>query len=595
MTTKEIKIAKLKGRPMLHWVGKKPLDIVKPYPTQLNAQYGFAKDDDTDTPLHFKNLAQDWHHLLLHGDNKEILSSLLCKGFRGKIDLIYIDPPFDSAADYVRKVELRGLSGKVEGEGQNVIEQTQYTDIWQNDTYLQFMYERLILLRELLSEQGSLYLHCDWHKSHHLRFLLDEVFGEENFVNEIIWHYKRWTAPSNSFQAMHDMIFWYSKNKKERIYNKIWVTPANEIKGRKENYQLDEEGRKFRWQTANGERYKIYRNEKGVEADDVWDISFLHPSDSNRTPYPTQKPEALLERIIKASSNPDSIVLDCFAGSGTLAAVAQKLGRKWIASDINKGAIQTTAKRLQDIIKTQNGDVEGQANIKKFRQYHVNNYDFQTRNQAMQIITQQYGIEKLKTESFFDGTVKDALVKIIDLNRPCNMLDIQAVKTELETRLEETRNIRLIASGVEVTVETELEKYNKTHPINKITISNIQKDGVILFEPAEADIAITRDGNNAKIHIKNYFSPTIMKRLDIDKTLFNEHITDFRSQIDYVQIDNNYNGKIFNIDKSDIPEKKKDFIKAEYNITTPSANSKIAIKITDMLGEETLFIDEGEG
>ena len=583
MNKENITLSKIKGRPLLHWVGKRPLEIVEPYPAQLNAQYGFEQDDGTDTPLHFKNLQQDWHHLLLHGDNKEILSSLLCKGFRGKIDLIYIDPPFDSAADYVRKVELRGLKDKLAGEEQNIIEQTQYTDIWQNDTYLQFMYERLILLRELLSDKGSIYLHCDWHKSHHLRFLLDEVFGEENCISEIIWAYHGPGSPKMSqFNRKHDNIFWYSKGNK-------WIFNGENVR-----VPYKDENQSFRKVFGDGwteEDLKALR-EKGKIPEDWWELAIVARKRHEITNYPTQKPEALLERIIKASSNQDSIVLDCFAGSGTLAAVAQKLGRKWIASDINKGAIQTTAKRLQDIMKQQNGDIEGQEKIKKFRQYNVNNYDFQERNGAVHIVTERYGIERSKTDNFFDGTIKGALVKILDFNRPCNMLDIQAVKDELKSRPEEERHIRLIASGVEVVVETELEKYNKTHPINKITISNIQTDGVILSEPAEADISVTRSGNKAKIHIKNYFSPTIMKRLDMDRTLFSEHITDFRSQIDIVLIDNDYNGMVFNIHISNIPEKKKDFIKAQYNIQTPSADSKIAIKIIDMLGEEYLFINE---
>ena len=182
MTT-PLKIAPLKGRPMLHWVGKKPLDVVRHFPAQLCET---VEVGDPPAEPSYKEFAKSKYNLLFHGDNKEILSSLLIAGFRGKVDLIYIDPPFDSAADYVRKVRLRGQSKTLKGEGHTSIEQTQYEDIWANYNYLQFMYERLILLRELLSNEGSIYLHCDWHKIHHLRFLLDEVFGEENFGNEII-------------------------------------------------------------------------------------------------------------------------------------------------------------------------------------------------------------------------------------------------------------------------------------------------------------------------------------------------------------------------------------------------------------------------
>ena len=154
-----LKITPLKGRPMLHWVGKKPLDVVRHFPAQLCEAVGVG---DPPAEPSFQEFVKSNYNLLFHGDNKEILSSLIVAGFRGKIDLIYIDPPFDSGADYVRKVKLRGQSAKLEGEGHTSIEQVQYTDIWANDNYLQFMYERLILMRELLSDKGSIYLHCDW-------------------------------------------------------------------------------------------------------------------------------------------------------------------------------------------------------------------------------------------------------------------------------------------------------------------------------------------------------------------------------------------------------------------------------------------------
>ena len=346
------KISKLKGRPMLSWTGKKPLETVQNYPTQLVETFNTPKIKDFD-PLKgvssqptFESLNTNWSNLIFHGDNKEILSTLLVNGFRGKVDLIYIDPPFDSGADYVRRVELRGVKNKLEGESQSLLEQTQYTDIWKNDTYLQFMYERLILLRELLSEEGSIYLHCDWHKSHHLRFLLDEIFGEENFVGEVIWKYSWGMRVESYWNRKHDTIYAYSKT------NKI-IFNANDVL---ENRTISEA-------TANRLKYKgamITDGNKGRGSEekalptDVWtDIPVINKMAKELESYPTQKPEALLERIVKASSNPDSIVLDCFSGSGTTASVAQKLGRKWIACDVNKGAIQTTMKRLQTRIKEQ--------------------------------------------------------------------------------------------------------------------------------------------------------------------------------------------------------------------------------------------------
>ena len=201
--TSDVGIAKAKGRPMLTWVGKKPLGRVTAYPAQHIERFT-ADTGATPAP---QLGAADWTAwpaayerggLLFHGDNKDVLAHLLANGFRGQVKLIYIDPPFDSGADYVRKVQLRGPKGtlKIDGEDYALGEQVQYTDIWSNDTYLQFMYERLLMLRELLSEDGSLYLHCDWNKAHLLRCVVEEIFGPEQFRNEIVW--KRTTARSGS-------------------------------------------------------------------------------------------------------------------------------------------------------------------------------------------------------------------------------------------------------------------------------------------------------------------------------------------------------------------------------------------------------------
>jgi len=166
-----VQVGEAKGRPMLHWVGKRPLDYVTAYPSQLVETFN-PTGEETDA-----------QGLLFHGDNKDVLAWLLAHGYRGKIDLVYIDPPFDSGADYVRLVELRGIKSsiKLEGEAHSLGEQIQYTDIWTNDTYLQFMYERLLLIKELLASNGSIYLHVDWHNGHFLRCIMDEVFGSVAF------------------------------------------------------------------------------------------------------------------------------------------------------------------------------------------------------------------------------------------------------------------------------------------------------------------------------------------------------------------------------------------------------------------------------
>ena len=603
MPENKIKVTPAKGRPMLNWVGKKPLDYVKGFPAQLVEVFDplrkLDSKQDAVNSIKYENLKDNWHNLLFHGDNKDVLATLLENGFRGKIDLIYIDPPFKSGADYVRKVELRGLKnlGRIEEDEASILQQTMYFDIWNNDTYLQFMYERLMLLKELLSETGSIYVHLDWHIGHYVKLLMDEVFGQENLLNEIIWNYVSGGISERFFARKHDIILFYNKSQ-----NYVF----NSQKERKKKFdqakiQKDEKG-EFIWYIRPNTNPKVPQGVKSYIdkfVQDVWDIPIVNPQAYERLGFETQKPEALLERIIKASSNPNDLVLDCFIGSGTTLAVAQKLGRRWIGCDINKGAIQTTSKRLQKIIlgQVKNNEIK----YPTFAVYKVNDYDLQLlKTEAIELVVQHIGIQRIKTDAFFDGYLGKNLVKIIDFNHPLTLLDLQLLQDELKKRPDEDRDITIVCLGKELAVDPEIERWNKTSRIsgiNKIKIIELKTDkkygNFLIHKPAEAKINIKRiDNNKAVIEIQEFISPTIIERLNIDNKLFKLKITDFRSMIDTVLIDNNYDGKIFHIVYSDVPERKNDFVKGKYEIDIPSSNCKIAIKIIDMLGEEIIFTKE---
>ena len=297
-----------------------------------------------------------------------------------------------------------------------------------------------------------------------------------------------------------------------------------------------------------------------------------------KTGYETQKNENLLERIIKASSNEDSIIFDCFAGSGTTAVVAEKLGRRWIVADLNKGSIQTTMKRIQTKIDGPRG----------IAHYRVNNYDANTDLEFRPIVIKKCGVEADRKDLFFDGTLDGTLVKIVNLSKPLTRLDIQLIKDELDSRPDEARNITVLCNGSEPGIREELNTENQRRPINKITIRDVHMEGVTTFEPAKAEVDFTRKGQSVDITILEYISPTILDRLDIDRTVFDEHIEDFRSQIDCVLIDTDYTGEHFTIVESDVPEKKTDFIEAQYTVTLPRPDARVAVKIIDMLGEETV-------
>jgi adenine specific DNA methylase Mod len=291
-----------------------------------------------------EDLYQPWYNRLVYGDNMLAMQALL-KGdpangtpsLRGAVDLIYIDPPFDSKADYRTKINLPGTTVE---QRPTVIEQFGYSDLWQNGTvsYLEYMYPRLVFMRELLSERGSIYVHIDWHVGHYMKIILDDIFGKENFQNEIIWHYIKGASGNDRFGRKHNTILFYSRNDTYSFNRDAIGIPYNpETLARAQRGEA---------------RYNVSAEElmeRGKNPGDVWvDIPPLQGNSLENTSYATQKPEALLERIIKASSNKGDLVCDFFGGSGTTAAVAEKLGRRWITTDIGKPAALVMRKRLID-------------------------------------------------------------------------------------------------------------------------------------------------------------------------------------------------------------------------------------------------------
>lgn len=374
----------IKGFPMLNWRGKRPFRGTQYYPAQLKEIYGPEVDG--------------WRNKLFWGDNLQVMSHLL-KQFRGKIKLIYIDPPFDSKAEYKKTISLK--SGASAASGQSAFEEKQYGDIWTNDEYNQFIYERLILIRELMAPAGSIFVHCDWHKSHHIRLILDEVFGSDQFRNEIIW--VRSTNPkgsqhkSRSFSAFTDTLFYYAKTQAAELHIDRVRTPLTPEEIKEKYHRSDEKGLFYDgpilrsdgmgarpylvyeykgftpgpagWRmkksslealdqagdlgwSNNGKPFRKLRpdQDKGKPVGSFWgDISLINSQAEERVGYPTQKPVRLLKRIILATTEPGDIVFDAFGGSGTTAVAAAELGRRFITADINSAAISIACQRLQRV------------------------------------------------------------------------------------------------------------------------------------------------------------------------------------------------------------------------------------------------------
>lgn len=560
----------IKGFPELRWTGKRPYRSTQYYPAQLRESYGEEQNG--------------WINKIFWGDNLQVMSHLL-KIYRGQVNLIYIDPPFDSRVEYKKKVEIKGI-GKTETDNSS-FEEKQYGDIWTNDEYLQFMYERLILLRELLSDDGCIYLHCDWHKGHYLKLLMDELFGADRFINEITWYYYNKMAPKSAcFPRTTDKILLYAKGA-GYTFNTQYEKRDEPVKQLVRKFV---DGKAINARDENGN--VMYKMSYEKRIDDVWRISMLQPADKvEPVGYPTQKPERLIERMILASSKPGDLVFDCFMGSGTTQAVAMKLGRRFIGADINLGAIQTTTKRLLSVAKEleESQASMGSADDTKytgFEVYNVNNYDF-FRNpvEARDLLIAALEIQPFPQSDVWDGELDGRMVKIMPVNRIATKADLKELLANLpyktyEKRKEENPNqpverITIVCMGHEPDLKGAMEQELTDYKVD-IQIMDILRDKADLQLKRDSEAEIVREGG--KLVIRAFYPMNLMQKLSLQK----EYVEDWRQLVDSVMIDWNYDGVVMQPAVTDVPGKS-ELVKGIYDI--PEGSGTIKVKITDLLSE----------
>ena len=434
--------------------------------------------------------------------------------------------------------------------------------------------------------------------------LMDDIFAPNNFINEIIWGYEDIGSRTvKYFKRKHDTILMYSKtSSEERIFN---VTRKRLSESTIKRYQpyFDESG-KISYRKLKETNPGVFAKLKGIPNDldlpwldinngaplsDWWiDISALKNGFAESTAYPTQKPEALLERIIKASSNPGDIVFDCFMGSGTTQAVAMKLGRRFIGADINLGAIQTTTKRLISVAKEiENNDSENDVpKYTGFEVYNVNNYDF-FRNpvEARNLIIEALGIQPFPQSNVWDGELDGRMVKIMPVNRIATKADLEELKANLpyktyEKRREENpsqpvERITIVCMGHEPDLKASLEQELSEYKLD-IAIVDILRDKKDLQLKREAEAEIVRE--NGKLVIRSFYPMNLLQKLSLQK----EYVEDWRQLVESVMIDWNFDGVVMQPSEIDIPDKN-NIVKGVYDIPENAGNIKV--KITDLLSE----------
>lgn len=587
----------------LYWPDKRTVVDKTILPFQVVEVVNVPKAEREREPLFYPAFGgtakekPEWRNKLIWGDNKWIMSSLLPE-FAGKIDLIYIDPPFATGADFSYKVRVEGEEWVKEA---SVIEERAYRDTWGKglDSYLQMMYDRLVLMRELLSDTGSIYVHLDSHVGHYMKVALDEIFGKDNFQREIVWDItvlSGFKTQAKNWIRGHDMILFYTKNA-QFTFNKVTV-PHREEYIRRFN-KVDDEGRKY-FDGRGGKRYLDEVVQKGKPVGDVWSdvMSFQQiPTAAERVDFPTQKPESLLDRIIKASSNEGDLVADFFCGSGTTGAVAEKLGRRWIMADLSKFAIHTTRKRLLDIPGCKPFEVLNLGNYQKAKlaENGIGKYvDFILklyRAEKVQGYTTLHGKKgrRMVHIGAVDSVITEAEVR--DVLKECAASGVGQVDIlgwDFEMGLHE-----IVDKLKEMVAESKVVPRLVQIPREVLEVRSPDKEEVKFFDLNHVDVESKVTGKSVTLKLKDFVisNPEYLPQEVRDKL----SEANFDALVDYWAVDFDFKDDTFhNMWQSFRTRKKKELELTAHHDYEKKGKYKVLVKVVDIFGNDTNKLIEVE-
>ena len=548
-----------------------------------------------------------WKNMIVFGDNLQFLKTinenkdpLIKDKVKGKVKLIYIDPPFATQDEFQNKEGAKAYSDKKKGA-----------------EFLEFIRRRLILAREVLAEDGSIYVHLDQKMSHYIKTILDEIFGKNNFLNEIVWYYRRWNIAGKMFAKNHDVILYYAKNKGKHIFNNLYIPKSEKSSGGGKAWQSF-----FDEKTGKRKSVLLEEDSKGVPMPDVFDISMINPMAKERkmVNYPTQKPEELLARIIKASTNEGDLIMDFFGGSGTSMAVAEKLGRCWITCDLGKLSYLTMQKRILQIQDSKSLDKEAEYNkkAKAFATCKLGMYDLSTTlslewDNYKHFVSQlfEYEPKVLKTSGIkFDGEKRGFPVKVfnyiehkesaVDYNYISELhksikskkysrvyIVAPATRVDFIADYEELDDIRYYFLKVPYEMIEELHKtpFTKSRqPRSKDDVNDIEemKGFQFIYTP---EVECTFENNKEN---------TILKVTKFISDLLNGCEMDNFSTLSSIFVNYNYNGKEFLMDDvrfwSEIESDKKENKDTKINYDNEKPTSIEWEIPTKLLGDKTVFI-----
>jgi adenine-specific DNA-methyltransferase len=573
----------------LEWEGKRTQVEKIKLPFQVVETVNEPRTTKIDT---FLPRTDKWYNMLIWGDNKLVMSSLLPE-FAGKIDLIYIDPPFATGADFTIPIKIEDEEMVKEPSG---IEIKAYRDTWGQGltSYLQMIYDRLILMRELLSERGTIFVHLDWHVGHYVKILMDEIFGKENFRDEVIWNKGfRGTESKKGFQRAHENIFWYSKSE-DYIWNDVYV-PYRDIDMKRYN-KVDEYGRRYaliKRRRTDGTVYygRTYPKVEGKKVNDVIDVPVMASTSGERLGFPTQKPEALIEILVKAASASDSIVADFFCGSGTTLVVAEKLRRRWIGCDLSKFAIHLARKRLLDIPGCKPFQI---LNLGKYqKQKLIENGNGGER--YVRFMLELYNATPLQGFAYIHGKKGNRLVHIGPIDSFVTLHEIREVAREAANV--NAGGIDILGWDFEMGLHGLLDEVTKEYgvdiklkqiPNEVLEIKSGQGSGKLeelrFFDLNYLDVDLKTKGREVTVTLKKF----VIANPEYIPEEVRETIKNFTAYIDYWAVDFDYKGDVFHNMRQEYRTRKNPDLRTSitYQYENPG-HYKILVKVVDILGNDT--------
>lgn len=575
--------------------------------SQQSSLFDIWKGDEGNT------FEAGWKNKLIWGDNKFVMSSLLEK-YAGNIDLIYIDPPFATGANFKTKIKV-GEANQEIVKAHSVIEEKAYRDTWGsgNDSFLSMIYDRFILMHQLLSKNGLLCVHVDYRLSAHLHLMLDEIFGPERLVNEVIWHYQSGGRQENAFSFKHDTIWIYSRGDNWNFdLDAIGIT-RGDVKRNNMKKEVDEDGRVFFTIKSAGKIYRYYEDEK-LTPPDVWtDINHLQQKDPERVDYPTQKPEKLLFRIVAGLSKPNDLVADFFCGSGTTCVVAEKLNRRWIGVDLSRYAIHTTRKRLLEIEGSKSLKDEGRKYSIKAKPFEIHNLgkyerqfwqiksfgrkdEKQALYEYLAFILKLYGAEPISGSNHIHGKKGNALIYIGAVDSPVTIQEVtDALRDTKEMGIKELHvlgwewEMGLNDAIQEVAKQSGVRLKLRIIPMDAIDPQAIGKGDVKFFELAYFKTEIEAKGLKIKVKLEDFVIP----HTDLIPSNVKESITNWSDWVDYWAVDFNFQNDTFNNSWTSYRTKQDRKLKltADHEYSKPGTY-KVFVKIIDIFGIDTSQVYE---